>query len=294
MMGQSEVDTTYERYADDPIYIAVNQALVDSIDLAGVARVADLACGTGLISDLLFQRQAGLAICCIDLDPQQIAIARRKLGARHRIVGDLDAWRADGPSAVHLRTASAAQLPFADAEIDLVVMANAIHMMADRRAFLSEVKRVLAPGGAFVFNSAFFVGTLAPGTEPLYTEWLKQAIVRLGELNQQRAQQGLPPIPRRRGTAGPAFSKEWLTPEAWQQELHAVGFRVERNFTREMFISREGLKRVGAYGGMAEVLMSGYPVEVASQCLAAGAEAAFDAFGVVEIRRNWLEITACI
>ncbi len=291
-MGLPDVDTSYEPYADDPIYVAVNQALVDTIDLAAVKRVADLACGTGLLSDLLFARKPSLAICCIDLDPQQIAIARRKLGAQRRIVEGLPEWRAGGGGSVHLRVESAAQLPFADAELDLVMMANAIHMMLERAAFLAEVRRVLAPGGAFVFNSAFFVGTLAPGTEPLYTEWLKQAILRLEEMNRERARQGLPPVPRQRGRAGPAFSKGWLSPEGWRDALQAAGFRIERSFLREMSISREGLKRVGAYGGLAEVLMSGYPIEVASQCLAAGADAAFDAFGMSEVPRYWLEITA--
>jgi ubiquinone/menaquinone biosynthesis C-methylase UbiE len=291
-MGAPEVDTSYEPYADDPIYVAVNQALVDTIDVSAVTRVADLACGTGLMSGLLFECKPKLAICCIDLDPEQIAIARRKLGASHRIVDDLQTWRTAGAGAVHLRNESAARLPFADAEIDLVVMANAIHMMVDRPAFLAEVKRVLAPRGALVFNSAFFVGTLAPGTEPLYTEWLKQAIVHLEEINRDRARQGLGPVPRQRGKAGPAFSKGWLSPNGWQEALQNAGFTVERSFTRAMPITREGLKRVGAYGGMAEVLMSGYPVEVASRCLAAGAEAAFDALGLSEIPRYWLEITA--
>jgi ubiquinone/menaquinone biosynthesis C-methylase UbiE len=272
--------------------VAFNKGLVDTIDLTGVERVADLACGTGLLSGLLFDRKPELAICCIDLDPQQIAIARRKLGARHRIVEDLRAWRDDGGGAAYLQVDSAAQLPFADMEIHLVVMGNAIHMMPDLPAFLAEVRRVLAPGCRFVFNSAFFGGTLAPGTEPLYTEWLKQAIFRLEEINKERAAQGLPPVPRQRGKAGRAFAKGWLSPDGWEESLRAAGFQVERNFKRVMPITREGLKLVGAYGGMAEVLMSGYPVDVASQCLAAGAEAAFDALGLTEVPRYWLEMSA--
>ena len=43
-----DVDTSYETYADDPIYVSVNQALVDTIGLQDIERVADLACGTGL------------------------------------------------------------------------------------------------------------------------------------------------------------------------------------------------------------------------------------------------------
>jgi ubiquinone/menaquinone biosynthesis C-methylase UbiE len=291
-MSLPGVDTSYEPYADDPIYVAVNQALVDTIDLQDVERVADLACGTGLLTGLLFERKPAVAVCDIDLDPQQIDIARRKLGARRRIVADLQEWRTNGVGAVHLRVGNAQQLPFADGEIDLVMIANAIHMMTERQAFLAEVRRVLGPRGAFVFNSAFFVGTLAPGTEPFYTEWLKQAVARLDEMNETRAKQGLPPITRRRGTTGRAFSKGWLSPEHWQDALEQAGFVVKRNFKRAMPISREGLKRVAAYGGMAEVLMSGYPLEVSSACLQAGADAAFAAFGMDEVSRYWLEITA--
>lgn len=291
-MSLPDVDTSYEPYADDPIYVAVNQALVDTIDLQNVERVADLACGTGLLTGLLFERKPAVAVCGIDLDPQQIEIARRKLGARRQIVGDLQDWRTQGVGAVHLRVSNAQQLPFADGEIDLVMIANAIHMMTERQAFLAEVRRVLGPHRAFVFNSAFFVGTLAPGTEPFYTEWLRQAVARLEEMNETRAKQGLPPITRRRGTTGRAFSKGWLSPEHWQDALEQAGFVVTRNFKRAMPISRDGLKRVAAYGGMAEVLMSGYPVEVSSACLQAGADAAFDAFGMHEVSRYWLEITA--
>lgn len=291
-MSLPDVDTSYEPYAEEPIYVAVNQALVDSIDLDRVERIADLACGTGLLSGLLLERKPALSICCIDLDPQQIAIARRKLGARHRIAEDLTEWRSGGPGSVHLRVGDAGRLPFEDGEIDLVVMGNAIHMMPDRAAFLAEVRRILRPGGAFAFNSAFFVGTLASGTEPFYTEWLKQALVRLEEMNQERRAQGLPPVPRQRGTTGRAFSKGWLTPEAWQEEFERAGFRVARNFKRAMPITREGLKRVAGYGGMAEVLMSGYPVEVSSVCLQAGADTAFAAAGLTEVLRYWLEISA--
>jgi ubiquinone/menaquinone biosynthesis C-methylase UbiE len=291
-MNSPDVDTGYEPYSEDPDYIAVNRALVNSIDLDGVERVADLACGTGLLCGLLIERKPSLAVCGIDLDPHQIEIARRKLAAHCRIADDLAEWRASGAGAAHLRVENVEQLPFADCEIDLVLMGNAIHLIADRASFLVEARRVLVPGGALAFNSVFFVGTFAAGTEPLYTEWLKQALARLEQMNQERARQGLPPVPRRRGQVGPAFSKGWLSPEVWQAELEEAGFRVELNSKRETRITRNGLKLVGAYGGLAKVLMSGYPVEVSSVCLQAGAEAAFDALGLTEVPRYWLEMTA--
>ena len=49
---------------------------------------------------------------------------------------------------------------------------------------------------------------------------------------------------------------------------------------------------VGAYGGLAEVLMSGYPVEIASECLQEAAGRAFRNAGIKEVERYWLEVTA--
>jgi hypothetical protein len=47
----------------------------------------------------------------------------------------------------------------------------------------------------------------------------------------------------------------------------------------------ESLKLVGAYGGLAEMLMSGYPVDEASACPQEGAEASFDAVRMTPRRR---------
>ncbi len=57
-------------------------------------------------------------------------------------------------------------------------------------------------------------------------------------------------------------------------------------------ISRRGLELVAAYGGLAAVLMSGYPVEVASQCLQQAVGRAFDKLQVEDVPRYWLEVTA--
>lgn len=289
------VDTTYEPYSQDPGYIAANHALVDAIDLQGMCRVADLACGTGLLSQRLRARAPDLAICGIDLDPVQIGIARRGFAAQGGLVETLEDWRAAaaaGRGAVHLRTGSAMELPFADGEIDLVVMGNAIHLMPDRPAFLADLARVLRPGGRLAFNSVFYVGTFPPGSEAVFSEWMKEAVLVLGELNAERAARGDPPVPRQRGRAGRAFQKDWLSAEGWAEALQAAGLRVVASGHRPVPISRRGLELVGSYGGLAEVLMSGYPVEIASLCLQRGAGRAFDRLGIAEVPRNWLEITA--
>lgn len=289
----SLIDTTYEPYSQDPGYIAANTSLIDSVDLGDVNRVADLACGTGLLSGLLFGRKNTLAISGIDLDPVQIGIAQRTFPGP--VVADLPTLRsqsAEGKGAAWFQAGTAMELPFETNEIDLVVMGNAIHLMPDRPAFLREVARILRPGGQFVFNSVFYVGTFVPGTEALFTEWMKQAVTVLGEINAERASRGEAPVPRVRGKGDRAFRKDWLSSEGWTDALKLAGFRVDHSADRPVPISREGLSLVGAYGGLAEVLMSGYPVETASECLMRAAPRAFDHLGIDEVPRNWLEMRA--
>lgn len=299
-MTQSDTDipdTTYESYAQDADYIAANRALIDSVDLDGVTRVADLACGTGLLSHLLLERKPTLAIGGIDLDPVQIGLSTRThTEAGRSLHGSLDALRAAaaaGQGGVWLAEGSAMTLPFADAEIDLVVMGNAIHMMPDRPAFLAEVARVLRPGGRIVFNSVFYAGTFVAGSEPVFTECMKEAVIVLNEINAARRAAGERPVPRQRGTAKGAFQQtDWLTPQGWAEALAEAGIHATHVGQREMMISREGMERIGSYGGLAEVLMSGYPIDIAAHCMQQGIRRAFINLGIAQVPRNWLEVMA--
>ncbi|MCS0494096.1 class I SAM-dependent methyltransferase [Ancylobacter sp. MQZ15Z-1] len=291
-MSTSMVDTTYESYANLPEYVSVNQVLIDQIDLQGVRRVADLACGTGLLSGLLLDRKPGLAICGVDLDPEQTGIAARTFAARGRLLPDLDAFRAEGAQGACFLTRSADELPLADGEVDLVMIGNAIHLMPDKDKFLAEVARILRPGGAFIFNSLFYVGTFPEGSEPVYTEWLKQSAIILDEKNRARIAAGEPPIPRKRGGGGRAFAKGWLSPEGWAEKVEAAGMSVTSVGRSESVISRSGLQLIGAYGGLAEVLMSGYPVDIAAACLFEGVDRAFDEMGIESVPRYWMEMKA--
>jgi ubiquinone/menaquinone biosynthesis C-methylase UbiE len=287
-----QVNTTYEPYAQEPEYIDANKALVDAVPLDGVSRVADLACGTGLLSQLLLSRKADLAICGIDLDSEQIEIAKRGFAALDVPLLDLAAFRAGARRGVCLLVGSAMTLPIADGDVDLVMMGNAIHLMPDRPAFLSEVARVLRPGGHFVFNSVFFVGTFPPGAEHTFTEWMKEAVLVLEEKNRERVEAGLPKVARVRGKGDRAFSKDWLSAEGWRDLLAGAGMTVTYSGLRNVPISQRGLELVGAYGGLAEVLMSGYPVDVASECLQVAAGRAFRRLGIDSVPRNWLEVIA--
>lgn len=291
----TKFDTSYEPYSQDPGYIGANRALVHALQLDGVQKVLDLACGTGLLSELLLEIRPTVAIHGLDISDESLEIGRRLMRSRGVLADSRDQWSAcaeRGDGTVVLEHGSADQLDLEDGSFDLVMMGNAIHLMPDKPQFLREVFRVLAPGGRFAFNSVFFVGTFPKGSERVYSEWMKEAVAVLNEMNAANRAAGKDSIPRIRGTAGRAFQKGWMSPEGWQELLEHEGFQVARNMKRSVPISQEGLERVGAYGGLAEVLMSGYPVEIASECLQRAVGRAFQKLNVSEAPRNWLEMEA--
>jgi ubiquinone/menaquinone biosynthesis C-methylase UbiE len=290
-----EVVTNYEPYSQEPEYIAANKALIETFDLDAIRRVVDLACGTGLLSDLLLQLKPDVVINGVDISKESLDIGRRLFRARGLLVesdAELDAAFRSGRGAVRLDERSAMDPPFPDAHFDAGMIGNAIHLMPDKDLFLRGVHRMLKPKGQFTFNSVFFTGTFAEGTEPVYTEWMKEAVLLLTRMNEERARNGEAQIRRVRGKFGRAFDKDWKSPEEWSTLLEQHGFKVTRVYKRPIPITQHALELVGAYGGLAEVLMTGYPVDVASECLQRAVGPAFERAGVTEVIRYWLEITA--
>ena len=110
-------------------------------------RLLDAGCGTGNYAQAMLA-QVG-RISAVDLNAQMLARARDKLAREHRR-GRID---------FHL--ASIAELPFADAVFDGVMVNQVLHHLElgddDRypahRRVLVEFARVLKPGGALIINT---------------------------------------------------------------------------------------------------------------------------------------------
>ena len=122
-------------------------------DLPRGGRVLDLACGTcDLALDLLRHRPdarvvgADLSRAMLDLAARKVPVALAARGA--------GAARGDGATrgstAVPLVNAPAEALPFADGAFDGAMIAFGIRNVPDYRKGLSEMLRVLRPGGRIV------------------------------------------------------------------------------------------------------------------------------------------------
>jgi SAM-dependent methyltransferase len=97
------------------------------------ARILDIGCGTGELEPLLAGMFAGAEIVGVDLDPAHLERARVRsaaFGAR-----------------VRFETGDALALAFPDASFDLAVSRHVIHALPDAAKALSEMARVLKPGG---------------------------------------------------------------------------------------------------------------------------------------------------
>ncbi len=109
-------------------------------DVAAVApdgaRVLEVGCGPGRLS-ILLARRYGLEVIGLDLDPAMVERARTN-AARSA--------KQDGREPAFL-VGDVASLAFPDRSFDLVVSTLSMHHWADPTAGLSEIGRVLRPGG---------------------------------------------------------------------------------------------------------------------------------------------------
>ena len=114
-------------------------SVVDSV-IASPSRILDVGCGTGYLLALLAQRYPDAEkLAGIDASAAMVAVART-LSLDPRI---------------QVREAIAEQLPFGDAEFDLIVSTTSFDHWRDQAAGLRECARVLDRDGVLVLADLF-------------------------------------------------------------------------------------------------------------------------------------------
>ena len=109
--------------------------LVASVELAPGVRVLDLATGTGDVAWLIGARMTEGSVVGVDIHPDMLALAESK--------------RTSIPIEVGFQVGDAGDLPFADASFDVVTCSYAGRGFPSWPRVVSEIHRVLAPGGTF-------------------------------------------------------------------------------------------------------------------------------------------------
>jgi ubiquinone/menaquinone biosynthesis C-methylase UbiE len=274
-----ELSPTYEPFARQAEYLEVNRHFVEALDLEGRDVVVDLACGTGAMTALLLQalarrpRPAGAprpSVSALEVSDDALRLAAAHLTALPEAAG----------VSLSLSRASLDDLPFDAGTVDVAVLGNAIHLADDKRRVVTEVHRILRPGGLFGFNTSFYAGAYLPGTERFYLRWVQEAVRALGD------------SPGRRRQRVPAFSNRWLSTEEYAALVKACGFEVRHVAERTVPLSRQSFEAIGSYAGLASVLLRGYDPALARRALHDAAAPALEACGMDVVPRGWLEVSA--
>ena len=161
-------------------------------------RWADIGCGNGAFTELLFSRAGAAHVEGVDPSPGQLAFARTRLRGR-----DAD---------LHLGTAT--KLPFAEAAFDAAAMALVIFFVPEPEGGVAEMVRVTKPGGTVAAYAWDIPGGGFP-TEPV-TEELRGF--------------GIEPLRPPRADVSPLPALERLWTGAGLQEVRSRAIEVEREF----------------------------------------------------------------
>lgn len=119
------------------VYRPAQNEVIERLNDSGARKVADIACGTGILADRICSELHPDEVYGVDMSDGMLARARAR------------------SSEVQWRKAPAEHLPFEDGVLDAVVTTSAFHFF-DQPAALREFHRVLAPGGLAA------VATLSP------------------------------------------------------------------------------------------------------------------------------------
>jgi ubiquinone/menaquinone biosynthesis C-methylase UbiE len=109
--------------------------LLSRIDYQPGGRYLDVGCGVGTAARMV-AATSELSVTAVDIDPEQIATARRG---------------APQPN-LQYKVMDATKLQFADGEFDVVASRMATHHIPDWERAISEMARVLRPGGYLLYT----------------------------------------------------------------------------------------------------------------------------------------------
>lgn len=135
----TEIAEQYERFNKSSSFGQDHRwldRLVDAAPIDSTTRVLDVAGGTGEVAFNICDHKPCASILLTDYTPAMLEVAKQRLAA-----GD-----AHGVP-ITTQVVDAQDMPLDDESFDVVTMAYGIRNMPDRRAALSEINRVLVPGG---------------------------------------------------------------------------------------------------------------------------------------------------
>jgi ubiquinone/menaquinone biosynthesis C-methylase UbiE len=125
---------SYDNLLPSVFYQAIHQRLLEYVALADRAAILDLGCGTGRLIDRLLLKFPTIQATGLDLSAEMLRQARQNKRDRARVI---------------YISGNAENLPFAIGQFDAVFNTISFLHYPDPERVLSEIQRVLKPGGTY-------------------------------------------------------------------------------------------------------------------------------------------------
>jgi len=270
---------TFEAFAAHPFYTAINRSLVQQALAPLVIRptgatltLVDMACGTGAITRLIAEELArqGRQAHILAVDPSADALrhAQKNLEVLGAEADFFQGEAVDLSTLVH--------------DVDAVFFCNAIHLIADKRATFRQMAAILAPGGVFACNSAFYQGTSVESTLRFSRLWIRRAVQWLRKEHPEA----------RFSREAKAIAMQWLAPEEYSSLLRESGFSQVETVQERVMMSLDGLRDLGHYRLFIQGALPGVPLALGAAALGTTVYEVCQELGMTEVPRMWLQIIA--
>src|SRR5713101_6241860 len=270
---------SFEAFAAHPFYTEVNRALVrqalahlETRSAGTTLTIVDMACGTGAVTRLIAEEMArqGRQVHLIGVDPSAEALRRARRSMEEM-----------GASADFIQ-GDADDLPRIVSDADAAFFCNAIHLVPDKLSAFQQMASILAPGGIFACNSAFYEGTYVEGTDRFYHLWIRHAMRCLRKEH--------PEV--RLSREEKAQAMQWLTPGDYIASLKQAGFGSAETNYEQVNITLDAWRDLGHYWLFIEGALPGAPLAFAAAALENALYQAGQELGLTEVPRMWLQIVA--
>ena len=126
----------YDRFLAPLLFNAYAQDIARRAAELAPQQILETAAGTGLATLAILEKVPAAHLVATDLNQAMLDVAAKKIASPD----------------VQFRAADAQSLPFPDATFDAVICQFGMMFLPDRGAGCREARRVLKPGGHFVFN----------------------------------------------------------------------------------------------------------------------------------------------
>jgi SAM-dependent methyltransferase len=126
----------YDRYLADLLFLPYAEDMARRVAECRPSSILETAAGTGLATTAIVHEVPDARLVATDLNQTMLDVAAQRVKSAN----------------VEFRVVDAQSLPFPDASFDVVACQFGMMFLPDRASGYREARRVLKPGGPFIFN----------------------------------------------------------------------------------------------------------------------------------------------